>query len=202
MNEEKVETKNLLKDKKNIAIIILSIILVCSLCVTATKKDIDVSQYENQISELNNQISNLNSNLSISENKISELQDEKIQLEEEKKNLENEKLELSNKIEALEQTNKESPTPLASTSTETTQTDSPSSNASKTTSSNSNSSTTPSSNSNTSNDSQNKNSQMVWVGNTGNKYHIQSCRTLKGKGHQITLQEALAQGREPCKVCH
>ena len=43
---------------------------------------------------------------------------------------------------------------------------------------------------------------MVWVGETGDKYHIQSCRTLKGKGHQITLQQALSEGRQACKVCH
>ena len=43
---------------------------------------------------------------------------------------------------------------------------------------------------------------MVWVGETGTKYHIQSCPTLKGKGHQITLQQAQSEGREPCKVCH
>ena len=43
---------------------------------------------------------------------------------------------------------------------------------------------------------------MVWVGETGTKYHYQGCRTLKGKGHQITLQQAQAEGRAPCKVCH
>lgn len=54
------------------------------------------------------------------------------------------------------------------------------------------------SNGSTSND---ETSETVWVGNTGTKYHRQSCRTLKGKGHKITLKEALAEGREPCKVC-
>ena len=43
---------------------------------------------------------------------------------------------------------------------------------------------------------------MVWVGNTGTKYHRQDCRTLKAKGHQITMQQALAEGREACKVCY
>lgn len=45
-------------------------------------------------------------------------------------------------------------------------------------------------------------SNGVWVGNTGTKYHFQSCPTLKGKGHQITLEQALSEDREPCKVCH
>lgn len=45
-------------------------------------------------------------------------------------------------------------------------------------------------------------SEMVWVGNTGTKYHYENCRTLKGKGHQITLKQALSEGKEACKVCH
>ena len=43
---------------------------------------------------------------------------------------------------------------------------------------------------------------MVWVGKTGTKYHNQWCGTLKGKGHQITMEQAQAEGRQPCKVCH
>lgn len=66
----------------------------------------------------------------------------------------------------------------------------------KTTTSSSSSSSV--SNASTSDD---ETSETVWVGNTGTKYHRQSCRTLKGKGHKITLKEALAEGREPCKVC-
>ena len=50
--------------------------------------------------------------------------------------------------------------------------------------------------------SSSESTQMVWVGNTGTKYHRQGCRTLKGGGHQITLSEALAEGREACAVCH
>ena len=42
---------------------------------------------------------------------------------------------------------------------------------------------------------------IVYIGKTGNKYHKQSCSTLKGNGSSITLEEALAQGREPCKKC-
>lgn len=58
------------------------------------------------------------------------------------------------------------------------------------------------SNSSTSSSSSNNNSDTVWIGETGNKYHRQSCPTLKGKGHAISLSEAKAQGREPCKVCY
>ena len=48
----------------------------------------------------------------------------------------------------------------------------------------------------------NTDEQMVWVGDTGTKYHKQNCRTLKGNGHQITMQQAIAEGREACKVCY
>lgn len=44
-------------------------------------------------------------------------------------------------------------------------------------------------------------SETVYIGDTGTKYHREDCRTLKGNGHAITLDEALAQGREACKVC-
>ena len=44
--------------------------------------------------------------------------------------------------------------------------------------------------------------QMVWVGNTGTKYHRQSCRTLRGGGHQISYQQAISEGRQPCEICN
>ena len=52
----------------------------------------------------------------------------------------------------------------------------------------------------TSNNINDENKQFVWVGNSGTKYHNQGCRTLKG--HQITLEKALSEGRQPCKVCY
>ena len=44
--------------------------------------------------------------------------------------------------------------------------------------------------------------RMVWVGETGTKYHHEDCPSLKGKGHQITMEEALAEGRGPCGICY
>lgn len=41
----------------------------------------------------------------------------------------------------------------------------------------------------------------VYIGKTGSKYHRQGCRTLKGNGSPISLNEAKAQGREACKIC-
>lgn len=43
---------------------------------------------------------------------------------------------------------------------------------------------------------------VVYIGQTGTKYHYKTCRTLKNGAYPITLEEALAQGREACKVCH
>lgn len=69
------------------------------------------------------------------------------------------------------------------------------------TSSSSKSTTTTSKPSNINTSTNDKNSKTVWIGNTGTKYHRESCSTLKGNGHKITLKEAIAEGREPCKVC-
>ena len=56
---------------------------------------------------------------------------------------------------------------------------------------------------NISNDENNISSadNVVYIGATGTKYHRQSCSTLKGKGKAVTLNDALSQGKEPCKRC-
>ncbi len=43
---------------------------------------------------------------------------------------------------------------------------------------------------------------IVYRGKTGDKYHRASCRTLKGGGIPITLEEAKSQGRQACKICN
>ena len=43
--------------------------------------------------------------------------------------------------------------------------------------------------------------EIVYIGETGTKYHYQTCRTLKNGAYPITMEEALAQGRQGCKVC-
>lgn len=43
--------------------------------------------------------------------------------------------------------------------------------------------------------------RTVYIGNTGDKYHRASCSTLKGKGHAISLDDAIAQKREACRRC-
>lgn len=44
-------------------------------------------------------------------------------------------------------------------------------------------------------------SNTVYIGETGDKYHRESCSTLKGNGTPISLEDAIAQGRTACKVC-
>lgn len=44
-------------------------------------------------------------------------------------------------------------------------------------------------------------SVTVYVGKSGNKYHKKSCHTLKGGGIPISLEDAIVQGREACKIC-
>ena len=196
--------KSFWKNGKNIAIIILSFLLVCFIVAYGNSDASKVEELINQINELEQKNNELNSKLENNQKQITNLQDankllveDKETLEEEKKTLETEKQELNTKVEELEKISstkntKSTTTPVATTS----QTQkSSSSSSSSSSSAKSSSQSAPAS-------SSNSNSQMVWIGETGTKYHNQSCRTLKGKGHQITLQQAQAEGRAPCKVCH
>ena len=158
--------------KKDIIIIVLAFLFILA-CSDAN----DSSEYENQISELNTQITNLNTELESAKKQVTDLQ-------ETNKSLEEKNQELTSKINETE-----------SSSISTEQTSSENSGNSTTT-------TSPETSNSSNNTSNSENSQMVWVGDSGTKYHNEGCRTLKGNGHQITLQQALAEGREPCKVCH
>jgi competence protein ComEC len=42
----------------------------------------------------------------------------------------------------------------------------------------------------------------VYITDSGTKYHIESCRTLKKSKHAITLKEAKAKGYTACGICH
>ena len=200
MNEVKEKIKelknsnkfwNFILDGKNIAIILLSFLLLCFLIAYS---DSNSYKYFSQLEDLTSQINGLNAknnelNNAVEDNKkqITNLQDANKLLQEEKSTLEKEKQELNTKINELEKTS----------SIKTVETSSNQSSSNNTSSSSSPKTTSESSISNTT-----TNSEMVWVGETGNKYHNEGCRTLKGKGHQITMQEALSEGRQACKVCH
>jgi hypothetical protein len=45
--------------------------------------------------------------------------------------------------------------------------------------------------------------EIVYVTKSGKKYHLEDCRTLKGKTKfTMKLKDAVDGGYEPCKVCH
>lgn len=200
MNEVKEKIKklknsnkfwNFILNGKNIAITLLSFLLLCFIIAYSDSNSYKYySQLEdltNQINELNVKNNELNTKIEDDKKQITNLQNANKLLQEEKSNLEKEKQELDTKAKELEET--------SSTKTiEASSQNQPSSN-------NTSSSTTKTSSENSSSNI-NTNSEMVWVGETGTKYHNEGCRTLKGKGHQITMQQALAEGRQACKVCH
>lgn len=41
----------------------------------------------------------------------------------------------------------------------------------------------------------------VYVTETGQRYHLSTCRTLRGGGRPISLADAKRRGYTPCKVC-
>ena len=177
------------KDKKNIVIVILSgLLFITIVSYPNSNTNISNSQDINLISTVNE----LQLEITDKENEIKTLQENNKSLIEKNEKLENEKKELNLKSESSEKNvSKNSSSQTNSYSKKTT---------SKYSSPTSENISSPSKKQTSSSTKQT--SKMVWVGETGTKYHIQSCRTLKGKGHQITLKQALAEGREPCKVCH
>ena len=194
--------KSFWKDKKNIIIIVLSFLL---LCFVIAYSDSNSYKYSSLIEDLNSQINTLktengklNTKLEDNQNQIKSLQDENNLLKQQKEQLENEKQELTTKVTEMENTLSTQSSSIPQTSS----TQSSTVNSNNSNASNGSNSSSASNISTTSTPQSNTNSQMVWVGATGSKYHNQGCGTLKGKGHQITLQQALAEGREPCKVCH
>lgn len=158
--------KELFKDKKNIVITILGIII---LCFAFTQ-----SQNQEKMNQLNSKIEYLEKCVEEYEEEIETLKKEKEELKKENKSL-SKKEENTEEQEEVTVSNDTAYKNTTKKSTETTK---------KSTKIN------------------DDKTEMVWVGETGTKYHKKDCRTLKGKGLQITLKQALQEGREPCKVCH
>ena len=196
---------------KTILIIILVFLLFCFLSSDVNKIN---SELYSQVDNLTNQISQLQVELEDNESKLKEnekeitklknektiLEKQKSTLEDENGSLEKEKGELTTKVEELEKSSakkKETSTSTTvATSNSKVQKDSTSPTSTNTKSSGVTSMSSKSSS------VQNYNSDMVWIGKTGSKYHKQSCPTLKGNGSQVTMQQALADGRTACKVCY
>lgn len=43
---------------------------------------------------------------------------------------------------------------------------------------------------------------LVYVTGSGKRYHLKTCRYLKGNVQEKSISEAKAEGKTPCKVCH
>lgn len=200
--EENSTKKSFWKDKKNIAIVVLAVVLFFTICGYGGKED--VATYETEINSLNSKITELNNQIKEYGNIINTQKETINTLKEgkstNKTNSESVKAEASSK-QTNSSTNKSTTTSASAKTTSSSSKSSNSSNKSSSSSKNSQSSSVSNIKKESAQKTDNK-TEMVWVGNTGTKYHYEDCRTLKGKGHQITLQQALAEGREPCKVCH
>jgi hypothetical protein len=42
---------------------------------------------------------------------------------------------------------------------------------------------------------------LVWISDTGEKYHLQSCRYVTSNFYSIEKSEAISRGYTACKVC-
>ncbi len=181
--EEPIENIQKPKKKRKIKIstiiIIFLVFIIFAICSTDT---------QTEITKLNNNIDDLQIQL---ENLKTENDNLKQQITNKDSEIENLKSELTNK----ENTIKNFENQVNTLNTNINDLQKQISNSKKQT-------TTTSAVATTSNIQSTNNTEMVWVGNTGTKYHKQSCRTLKGNGHQITLQQAQQENREKCKVCY
>lgn len=180
MEQEQINSFKKKNNIKNIVIIVLAFLLLCFASSPSNTNQDKINELEKQIEDKQNTISTIQS-------EKNSLQKENSKLEEEINDLKAQ-LETQN-VPTNEDENLESQTTSSSLPKDNTTTSQSSPNVS-------------SSSSNTSTSEQDNQEEMVWVGDTGTKYHHKNCRTLKGNGHQITLKQALAEGREPCKVCY
>ena len=182
--------KKFFQDKKNIAIIILSILLLFTLgssSETSVEKSIDLTSAltekeqtiqtkQKQIEDLQKENNTLIQEKQSLESERNQLQEEKQNLETQKNELEQENKNLNEQVEQLKKTSSiKSSTSNTTTSTQKTQT-----------------STT----------TQNTNSSIVYVTKTGEKYHKSSCSYLRQSKIQMNLSDAKAQGYTPCSRCY
>lgn len=188
------------KDRKNIAITILAVLLLISISVYGSSnssketiaKEYEIKQ-EETIKQLENEVTALQT-----ENQS--LKDKNQNLEEEKKKLEEEKQSLSTQIEESKKT---SSITTVNQSNQTTQ--NLTKTQSKTTSAQTSTKSTATSSNATTNKSttvQNTNSETVYVTKTGKKYHKSGCSYLKDSKIAKTLSEAKSQGYTACSKCY
>jgi len=154
---------------------------------TKTLND-EIKQKENKIKDNEKKVTELQQE--DKKNEINEsirlLETEKQKLEEEKKTLEGEKQTLTNQIEELKKT--------SSILTER-------KNA-KVSQNSSNSNPNASSSNKVTTTAQNTNSRIVYITNTGKKYHRAGCSYLKKSKIETTMSNAVSSGYTPCSKCY
>lgn len=183
------ERKGFWKSKKNIAIVILSVLLFFSLGTNGnniTTENNITNEVTSEVTRLTEQIAYLQAkneklgktlnevNLEVAnnedyQNQISSLQSQVSELQEELNTVNEEKEKLSNELK-----NRSS------------QVEAEQSETSKTTVA----------------ESSISDSYTVYITNTGSKYHRSGCRYLKKSQNAISKDNAIAQGYTPCSVCN
>lgn len=209
-NEEKLEgKKSFWKSKKNIAIVILSVLLFFSIGNGGGNKTTE-NTLTNEVARLTDQVKVLEvrneklakslnevslevtdttdykSQISSLETQVAELVEKNTALEKELDiaKEENEKLSNDLKSKSTVTSTKSTTVTNASTSAPVTQTQSTSATTS------------------TQVESSVSNSYTVYVTNTGAKYHRAGCRYLRQSQNPISKDDAVAQGYTPCSVCN
>lgn len=195
--EDNEGKKAFFKSKKNIAIIVLAILLLFSIfggSSASKEKDLNsqIANLSSSLSEKEEQITNLqNTNKQLKEEKQT-LEAEKKKLEDEKNSLEEDKKNLNTKIEELQKTssinnNSQSQNSSINTSNKAT--------TQATTQATSQTTTKTTSTSNT-------DSAVVYVTKTGEKYHRAGCSYLKSSKIEMSLSDAKNKGYTACSKCN
>ena len=208
MEDAKNKTpKSFWKDKKNVAIVILSVLLVCGF-LSIPK--------QNNLKELNAELSELKQQAESQILQIAELKDEnqKIKtLENEKQNLTKEKEELTAKLEAvpsieeLQKTIEEKSAQIASLetqistlTTEKTQLAEQNGTLQQQLSSAQKSTGTSTTSTTKSVNNTEETAGTVYITNTGSKYHRAGCSYLRSSQNAIGKNSAISQGYTACSI--
>ena len=202
--QEAKSKKKFFQDKKNIAIIILSVLLFFALgspsktsVETSTNLTSALTEKEQTIQANQKQIEDLQNENNILIQEKQNLESERIQLREEKQNLENEKNQLQKEKQNLETQKSELEQKNKNLNEQVEQLKKTSSTKSSTSNT-----ITSTQKTQTSTTTQNTNSTIVYVTKTGEKYHKPSCSYLRKSKIQMNLSDAKAQGYTPCSRCY
>lgn len=205
------EQKSFWKDKKNIAIVVLSFIIVCFLF---SSNDTEVNELRGQLEEKSSQMTELNKQLDERELQVTNLQDEnkkllessaqitelqasnetlqseketlegqKSQLEQEKATLQTQNQELNARVEELQRISSSQTTSAKQSSTTVAASTTPSATVSNA-------------------PTGDTNSEMVYITDTGKKYHSGGCSYLRSSKHEISKSSAISQGYTACSRCN